>query len=243
MATNRKSNKVIFSLVGYFVLFLLVMQIILAARYKNGDIKVESMKANYDLYSFPGVRFVLVTGLSGVSAEPADSMRLEVEHGSSISKEQHGDTLLIGRVDNQQNPATPVWTNLQLKLPYEVTIITKQSEMKLHGSDDSTKPASWNITADHSKIEVVNIFHAGAANQHYFRQIELNLLQGSTVIFDPLMVIDRLDLIVQAGHFEENGAHINQITLNTDNSMESSVNLSGNSLGKLLKGESKSSTE
>lgn len=232
----KTSNKI---LLGIFITILILttaVHLMVLAKYKRGDFVKFNRDAIIAMSSvdLPAIKFISVKGLGGCALKPGDKYKLQIqkEKVSRVTYQVVNDTLIIigdaaltnEQLENGSRNHNPVI----IYLPAIVPVKGAYSTFRLNGSNDSTKAPSYNI--QFGKGCHVFTSHGISNDVVYYNELTFNVEQ-SNIDLDNNSMVTNINLQLVKTRFDDQGAIIKNLTINTDES--SNVNLSGKNIKAL----------
>lgn len=235
----RTSNKI---LLGVFLAILVTLTGIYGAvyaKYRNNDFITSTRlhQENYDTYKIDGVQSVSLIGLDHVTIIPSDSARIEIEkiegaktlhtfiNGSLVVK---GDTTITYK-DGTTNRERS-YRDIIIYLPLAQNIKSDFCNLSVKGAKDSTKAPVIQLELDATELQLGYFNREDVLSPEKFKSIVISKANGGLVEVSNNSVINKMELNLQSGRFEDGGATFDSLSVAADTN--STITITGKNISK-----------
>lgn len=227
---------------GTFLAMLIILTAIhgaIYAKYKNNTFITSARlhEERYDSYSIDGVQSVSLTGLNLVTVIPSDTARIEIEKQKG-AKPLHlfangvltvkGDTMYTykdGTTSRERN-----YRSIILYLPYTQQIKSDFCNLSVKGARDTSRALSIQFELEGTELQLGYTDSEEKAAPGYFRNIIVSKANGGLVEISNNAFINKMDLTLQSGRFEDGGATFDSLSVSADDN--SSIAITGKNISK-----------
>jgi hypothetical protein len=207
----KKSNKLLLG--GFLTVMVMIagIHIALFAKYKNGDYTIfhpEDNRGKDRMQSFPGVSYVMIRNLRGVTIQFGEKAEGEKNKEDVVQYQQKGDSLVITGLDFTGEPDGRRLVNVTL--PYNATLLADNSllyfEKGKTGID--TNPMIY-LQKSHAVF-----FNADAP----FRlgHVKVIASDSSMVVFHSNTQVNHLEVQLSNSALEYNEGDVGELSIVTD---------------------------
>ena len=235
----RTSNKI---LIGTFLSMLIILTAIhgaIYAKYKNNKFITSARlhEERYDSYKIDGVLSVSLTGLDHVTVIPSDTARFEIEKEQG-AKPLHtfsngvlavkGDTMITykdGTTSRERN-----YRDIILYLPYTQQIKSDFCNLSVKGARDTSKTLSIQFELNGTELQLGYTDSEDKTATGNFRNIIVSKANGGLVEISKNAFINKMELTLQSGRFEDGGATFDSLSVSADDN--SSISITGKNISK-----------
>jgi hypothetical protein len=235
----RTSHKILLGIFLGPLIILTLLHLTLYAKLKSGHfVAMKTVQEDRFVHEVPkGIHNIALYGLNNVRIMASDTFKLEIEKEKNghLHYIIQGDSLIIHGDSTINKPGTNAdiersYQEVNLYLPSSASVTVNNSDVNLHGSEDSLHAASYHFllrNAAHLKVDD----NGDQSKNVYFKSISIQAshsagieLTGQSHLFD-------LQLSMIESEFTDNGASIEKLNINADKA--SNITLKGDNLQKL----------
>jgi hypothetical protein len=235
----RTSNKILLGIFLGPLIILTLLQLTLYAKLKSGHFVVLKtvQEDRYIRLAPKNINNIAVYGLNNFRIISSDSLKLEIEKDerSHLHYVISGDSLIIhgDSIINQPGRESDIersYQSVNLYLPSVVAIAADNSDITVEGSKDSLNAKSYHFTLTNSaglKIED----NGDDSKQVYFKTLGIQASHSAGIELTGHTCVSDLQLSLIQSAFTDNGAFVNQLSIDADKT--SNISLKGDNLQKL----------
>ncbi len=235
----RTSNKILLSVFLAILAILTGLYGAVYAKYRNNDFITSARlhQENYDTYKIEGVQSVSLTGLDHVTIIPSDTARIEIEkmegakalhtfsNGTLVVK---GDTMITYK-DGTTNRERS-YRDIIIYLPLVQNIKADFCNLSIKGGKDSTAAPAIQLELDATELQLGNSNREEANSTENFKTIVIAKANGGLVELSSKAFVNKMDLNLKMGRFEDGGATFNSLSVAADTN--STISITGKNIPK-----------
>lgn len=235
----RTSNKILLGIFIAPLIILTLLQLTLYAKLKSGHfVALKTVQEDRYIRLEPkNINKVAVYGLNNFHIISSDSLKLEIEKDDRghLHYVINGDSLVIhgDSIINQPGREQDIersYQSVNVYLPSMTTIAADNSDITIQGSKDSLHAKSYHFLLRNSaglKVE-----GDGDDSTHvYFKMLVIQAFHSAGIELTSHSFVNELQLSLVESAFTDNGAFLNQLSIDADRA--SNISLKGDNLQKL----------
>jgi hypothetical protein len=233
----KTSNKLLAGIFLIIVILITVVQLMVYAKYKRGEVTAFKREQFVPMTSLPlpAVRFISLQGLGSCAVRPAGTLKLEIQQNNANVIQYHmvHDTLVVigdaSMADAEMEKGRRNFSLVNIYLPAAVQLQGVYCNLRVWGADDTAAAPSY--TFNLQKNSNLNVNFKGADNAAvYFNQLNIHS-ERSTIDLNGHTVLNYLNLQLTDSKLNDNSATIREIIMAADDN--SSISLSGKNINAL----------